>query len=51
MQGGDTDTNACIVGGLIGSVIGILGIPESSIEKLLNCDIKKGSKGERPKFL
>ena len=26
-QGGDTDTNACIVGGLIGAAVGSDGIP------------------------
>jgi len=26
-QGGDTDTNACIVGGVVGSIIGFQGLP------------------------
>lgn len=26
-RGGDTDTNACIVGGLLGSIIGITNLP------------------------
>jgi len=26
-QGGDTDTNACIVGGVIGSIVGFRGLP------------------------
>lgn len=27
-EGGDTDTNACIVGGVIGAVIGFKNLPE-----------------------
>lgn len=27
-QGGDTDTNACIVGGVIGSIVGFQGLPK-----------------------
>jgi ADP-ribosylglycohydrolase len=26
-SGGDTDTNACIVGGLIGSILGVTNLP------------------------
>ena len=28
MLGGDTDTNACIVGGLIGCLVGYNGLPQ-----------------------
>jgi len=41
-QGGDTDTNACIVGGLIGALHGIEGIPPEMLDGLLNCDTRKG---------
>ena len=51
MLGGDTDTNACIVGGLIGALRGLKGIPQKSVEKLMNCNISMGKKGNRPKFL
>jgi len=48
LLGGDTDTNACIVGGLIGAWEGKARIPEDSINRLLTCNIKKGSKSNRP---
>ena len=35
-KGGDTDTNACIVGGLIGAVIGEKNIPKNMLVKCLN---------------
>jgi hypothetical protein len=34
-EGGDTDTNACIVGGLIGSIIGYKQLPKEYMKKLL----------------
>lgn len=40
--GGDTDTNACIVGGLIGAAVGAEAIPEVMRTAVLNCDTKKG---------
>ena len=36
--GGDTDTNACIVGGMIGALVGIKKIPEPMIDSLLSFD-------------
>jgi ADP-ribosyl-[dinitrogen reductase] hydrolase len=30
-EGGDTDTNACIVGGMIGALVGMNGIPEEMV--------------------
>ena len=36
MKGGDTDTNAAIVGGLLGSYHGINGIKTEWIEKMLS---------------
>ena len=47
-QGGDTDTNCCIVGGILGALHGIEGIPKEYIEKMLQ---KEGRKHLRPDFL
>lgn len=57
--GGDTDTNACIAGGLIGAIVGISSFPEYMLKKLLSFDctkIKKDKNGNnigrpRPHFL
>lgn len=49
-RGGDTDTNACIVGGLIGALQGIQQIPSEMIEKLVNCDVKAGLKPRGENF-
>lgn len=48
--GGDTDTNACIVGGLIGAAVGVDRIPEHMRQAVLNCDTTLG-KYPRPDFL
>ena len=48
--GGDTDTNACIVGGLIGAAVGVDNIPENMRNEVLNCDTTMG-KHPRPDFL
>ena len=40
-EGGDTDTNACIVGGLIGSLYGLKGIPKKYIENIHECNPTK----------
>ena len=47
--GGDTDTNACIVGGLIGALRGIDQIPSGLIEGVLQCDTRLGH--ARPEWL
>ena len=47
--GGDTDTNACIVGGLIGAAVGIDGIPGTQREAVLSSDHSRGR--NRPDFL
>lgn len=47
--GGDTDTNACIVGGLIGAAVGVEAIPVPLREAVLTCDTGKGQ--PRPAFL
>ncbi len=48
--GGDTDTNACIVGGLVGAAAGASSIPETMTKPVLNGDSKKGAH-PRPQFL
>lgn len=42
LLGGDTDTNACIVGGLIGALNGLDGIPNEMVLGLVNCDTSGG---------
>lgn len=39
--GGDTDTNACIVGGLIGAYFGLKGIPEEFIQTQKNLKLQR----------
>ncbi len=48
--GGDTDTNACIAGGLIGAAVGLEAIPLSMREAVLTCDTSNG-RHPRPDFL
>lgn len=43
-RGGDTDTNAAIVGGLIGSIIGFKKLPVEYKEIQLNLKLKPGPK-------
>lgn len=40
--GGHSDTHACIVGGMIGALVGKKGIPIEMRNKVLNCDLSKG---------
>ncbi len=40
--GGDTDTNACIVGGLLGALHGEAAIPKAMRDAVLNCDTARG---------
>ena len=49
--GGDTDTNACIVGGMIGAYVGISGIKQEMIAKVLsfNCENPKETNPEENK--
>ncbi|MEI7970789.1 MAG: ADP-ribosylglycohydrolase family protein [Betaproteobacteria bacterium] len=42
LGGGDTDTNACIVGGLVGALHGDLGIPVPMQRALLDCNTAAG---------
>lgn len=46
---GDTDTNACIVGGLLGAAYSIEAIPQTLRDTVLNCDTTLGQ--PRPDFL
>jgi ADP-ribosylglycohydrolase len=48
--GGDTDTNACIVGGLLGARWGSRAIPPGMREAVLRCDTRAG-KNPRPEDL
>ena len=50
-QGGDTDTNACIVGGMIGASIGIKNIPTHMVNKVINFDCTTCKSRHRPDFL
>ena len=50
LQGGDTDTNACIIGALIGAAEGLEGIPGEMIEKVRSWEPARGGI-RRPKFL
>lgn len=49
--GGDTDTNAAIVGGMIGAYYGRSGLPKNMVDTLLNCDLTKGTKPNRPELV
>jgi ADP-ribosylglycohydrolase len=40
--GGDTDTKTCIVGGLLGALNGLHGLPEVMVNGLLNCGTSLG---------
>lgn len=48
--GGDTDTNACIIGGLVGARWGEGAIPEAMKAAVLGCDTRRG-KNPRPEVL
>ncbi len=45
--GGDTDTNACIVGGLVGSVTGINAIPKHWIDAVTNDQLMQCSRYQK----
>ncbi len=49
LEGGDTDTNACIVGGLVGAAVGFSNISPELSGGMLACSTKGGQ--SRPKFL
>lgn len=43
MKGGDTDTNAAIVCGLIGAAVGLSGLPQEMVGKVMTFDSKEGA--------
>jgi len=45
LKGGDTDTNAAILGGLIGAAVGYSNIPKEWIDFIMNCE------ADRPEFI
>ena len=45
---GDTDTNACIVGGMMGALYGRQGLPYEKVQVCLKCNLGKGTKPSRP---
>ena len=45
-RGGDTDTNACVCGGLLGSVYGIQNIPSRWLAVLRDCRPGRGQPGD-----
>ena len=49
LEGGDTDTNACIAGALVGAAEGARAIPEHMREAVVGCDTQRGR--PRPEFL
>jgi len=48
--GGDTDTNCCIAGGILGALHGESKLPKEQIKKVLELDTKEDGR-ERPAFL
>lgn len=48
--GGDTDTNGCIVGGMIGALVGVGNIEEHMLRTLLTFDCTSEGR-PRPEFL
>ena len=48
-QGGDTDTNACIAGALVGAATGASSIPTPMKAAVLGCDTRQGR--PRPEYL
>ena len=51
---GDSDTNACIVGGLIGAYVGLDNIDTKKVKKVLECRLRPQSRARsqrRPQFI
>ena len=49
LAGGDTDTNACITGGMLGALWGRDHLPPAMLDAVLNCDVSRGQ--ARPRWL
>ena len=47
---GDADTNACIVGGMMGALLGFKGLDDHMVKVVLSCDVT-GEGQKRPEFL
>ena len=54
-EGGDTDTTACIVGGMIGALVGLKNLPQNFKDKMTEFDCEVISKDlykwHRPHYL
>ncbi|KRX11225.1 ADP-ribosylation/Crystallin J1 [Pseudocohnilembus persalinus] len=48
--GGDTDTNACIVGGLVGAIVGLQDLPELYLKNMLYCDVQHSNKQRHERY-
>ena len=44
--GGDTDTNACIVGSMIGALIGVKALPKDLLGRVMQYDCTKEYKSQ-----
>lgn len=54
LRGGDTDTNACIIGGLLGARDGFEALNQDWVKKIMECNKEKQekeSRSPRPEFL
>ena len=51
--GGDSDTNAAIVGGVVGAYVGIDNIDQEKVRKLLECTLSPQTNynQDRPRFI
>lgn len=50
-SGGDTDTNACIVGGMIGAHVGFTNLNKKYVGKIFGFDCTRAERIKRPEFL
>ena len=46
--GGDTDTNACIVGGMIGALVGFKNLNKKYVGKIFSFDCTRAERIKRP---
>lgn len=46
--GGDTNSNAAVVGAMIGAYLGESNLPETHVQKILNCDLQFSQCEDRP---
>ena len=47
---GDTDTNACIAGAVVGALVGFNKVDQAMVQKVLECDVTKEGR-KRPEWL